>query len=239
MFPPGSREASQGSRQKQPDPGSEIMKKTAIVITVTTLLLALSLGCGGTRRTYTTYTVPPRVDLTQLDVIGVIEIDSSSKGELGTMATRRLTDEARRDQGLVRIVALGTEADALASVGKTSLDREALKELGRKHGLHTIMKGKLDVSDIRPNFSISSTLESGSITAKVIATMSVELVETASGASIWSTSSRAADSVGHIRVFNGGDFVLDAEDPERAYGQLVDRLVHEATHDFRVTYERR
>jgi len=213
------------------------MNKASVVI-LATCVLALSFGCRA-RRTYTTYTVPPRIDLTQLDTIGVIEIDSSSKGELGPLTTRRFTDEARRDQGLVRIIRLGTEADALASVGRTKLDRESLKALGRKHGVQTILIGKLDVSDIRPDVRISSVLESGSVTARVNATLAVELVETASGASIWSSSSRASDSVGQISVFSGGGVVFDADDPDRAYGSLVDKLVHDATWDFRVTYERR
>jgi hypothetical protein len=182
---------------------------------------------------------PPRIDLTQHDMIGVIEIDSSNKGELGPLATRRFTDEARRDQGLVRIVRLGTEADALASVGHSKLDRTSLQALGQKHGVQTILMGKLEVSDIKPDVSISSVFESGSVTAKVNATLAVELVETASGASIWSASSRASDSVGQVSVFSGGGVVFDAEDPDRAYGSLVDRLVHDATWDFRVTYERR
>ena len=213
------------------------MKKASILV-LTLLLLVVSNGCGP-RRTYQTYVVPPRIDLTQHDMIGVIEIDSSSKGELGPLTTRRFTDEARRDQGLVRIIRLGTEADALASVGRTKLDRESLKALGRKHGVQTILIGKLDVSDIRPDVRISSVLESGSVTARVNATLAVELVETASGASIWSSSSRASDSVGQISVFSGGGVVFDADDPDRAYGSLVDKLVHDATWDFRVTYERR
>lgn len=213
------------------------MKKILIPVALA-VLLVLASGCGA-RRTYQTYVVPPRVDLTQHDMIGVIEIDSSNKGELGPLTTRRFTDEARRDQGLVRIIRLGTEADALASVGRTKLDRESLKALGQKHGVQTILMGKLEVSDIKPNVSISSVFESGSVTAKVNASLAVELVETASGASIWSSSSRASDSVGQISIFSGGGVVFDAEDPDRAYGSLVDQLVHDATWDFRVTYERR
>lgn len=213
------------------------MKKTSVLVAIV-LMFVVGSGCGP-RRTYQTYVVPPRVDLTQHDMIGVIELNSSSKGELAPMTTRRFTDEARRDQGLVRIIRLGTEADALASVGRTRLDRESLKALGQKHGVQTILVGALEVSDIRPDVSISSVLESGSVTARVNATLDVELIETASGASIWNTSSRASDKVGQISIFSGGGVVFDADDPERAYGSLVDRLVRDATYDFRVTYERR
>jgi hypothetical protein len=65
------------------------------------------------------------------------------------------------------------------------------------------------------------------------------MIESASGASIWSASARASDSVGHVSVFRGGNVVFDAQDPERAYGELIDNLVSRATHDFHVTWERR
>jgi hypothetical protein len=37
-------------------------------------------------------------------------------------------------------------------------------------------------------------------------------------------------------VFGGGDFAFDADDPERAYGSLVDALVAHVTRDFRSTW---
>jgi hypothetical protein len=206
-----------------------------LILISATLALVVTLGCAARE----TYMVPPRIDLTRHEVIGVIEINSSSKGELGPLATRRFTDEARRDQDLVRIVAIGTEADALASVGSGRLDRDTLKAIGHKHGVQTILMGELTVSDIRPDIRIASTLDAGSLTGKVDATLAVQLIEASSGASIWSTSARATHGVGHISVFGGGDFVFDAEDPERAYGGLVDMLVSQATRDFRVTWARR
>ena len=210
------------------------MNKISVLV-LATLVLVGSFGCSA----HQTYMVPPRIDLTQHDVIGVIEINSSSKGELGPLATRRFTDQARRDQDLVRIVAIGTEADALASVGGSRLDRETLKAIGRKHGVQTILIGELTVSDIKPNVRISSVLDSGSVTATVNATLAVQMIEAASGASIWSASARASDSVGHISVFGGGNVVFDAQDPDQAYGGLIDSLVNRATYDFQITWERR
>ena len=72
------------------------MYKTSTLF-LAVLLLALTVGCAAKQ----TYRVPPRIDLTQHEMIGVIEINSSSEGELGPLATRRFTDEARRDQGVL------------------------------------------------------------------------------------------------------------------------------------------
>jgi hypothetical protein len=94
------------------------------------------------------------------------------------------------------------------------------------------------LSDIRPNASISGTLRSGSLTANVNALLKVELIESATGASLWSASARTTRTVGNISVFNGKNVTFDAEDPKQAYGELVDTLVAQVTRDFRATWVR-
>lgn len=193
-----------------------------------TLFLALSvmivagLGCGPK---YRTEWLPPRVDLTEHDVIAVIEFDSSSEGQLGSLATRRFTDLARRDQGMVRMKNVA---------GKPSTrDGNELQRVGEDYGAQTVLIGEVKVSDIRPNISIARSLASGKLTANVDAELTVDLVETESGASIWSASARASRTIGQISVFDGKRFTFDAEDPEQAYGDLIDALVVQVTHDFR------
>ena len=199
-------------------------------------MMALVAACAGSR--YETITISPRVDLTQHDTIGVIDFDTSSKGELGPLTTRRFTELARQDQGLVRMLSFGPEKKALRSVGERRLGADAYKALGTKHGVQTIVTGELTVSEVKPDVTLHS-LSSASVTGKVDATLAVELIEARTGASIWSSSARSTRSVGHISVYKGGVFVFDAEDPEGAYGDLVDSLVTQVTRDFRVSYERR
>ncbi len=45
--------------------------------------------------------------------------------------------------------------------------------------------------------------------------------------------------VGQVSILGGRDVVFDADEPERAYGELVDALVHRVTADFKVSWERR
>jgi len=202
------------------------------------LLAAAAVGCAGGRR-YETVRIPPRVDLTRHELIGMVEFDTSARGELGPLATRRFAESARRDQGLVRMVGMGSRDDALRSVGRDRWDVETVKALGREHDVQTILVGELQVSDVKPNVSIGTALRSGSLTAKVDATLNVELIETSTGASLWSRTARATTSVGHISVLGGKDVVFDAADPENAYGSLVDALVAQVTQDFHVSWERR
>jgi hypothetical protein len=199
------------------------------------LITAVMLGCA----TSQSVMVPPRIDLKQHEMIGVIEFDASSKGELGPLATRRFTEEARRDQGLVRMVGVGSETEAIRSVGGTSLGVETFKALGRAHDVQTILTGELTVSRVRPDLKLAPGLRSGRLSAQVEATLAVQLIEASTGASLWSSSATATSTLGQISVFKGGDFVFDADDPEKAYAPLVDALVSHVTQDFRVRWERR
>jgi hypothetical protein len=197
------------------------------------LVLAGVLGCAARQPTQLV-TVPPRIDLAPHQMIGVMEFESGSKGKLAELATRRFVEEARRDQGMLRMVDLGPRR-----MGQKSWTPASYRAVGVEHDVQTIFMGELSVSDVRPNFSIETVLRSGDITAQVDATLTVQLVETSTGASLWSASARAAKSLGHISVFRGREFVFDAEDPEAAYGVLVDALVEQVTSDFRATWVRR
>jgi hypothetical protein len=140
---------------------------------------------------------------------------------------------------VVRIVDLGTQAAALRSVGRDRMDPETIRALGEKHGVRTIFTGELTVSNVRPNVQILTSLRSGHVSAQVDATLAVQLIETATGASLWNTSADGTREVGQVSVFSGRKFAFDSDDPDRDYGDLVNALASEATRDFRVTWERR
>lgn len=204
----------------------------ARTVTIGMLLFSaiLSYGCGP--RTVVqeapAVLVPPRVDLAGLEQIGVVQFRASEGNGLGDLATQRFVESARRDQGLVRMVELGSSATADKDVA-----------LGRERGVRTVLAGELTVSKVRPKVRVASDLASGSVSMSLEATLAVRMIEVESGASIWSRSARATRSVGNVGVFGGKDVVFDAGDPEGAYAQLVDDLVAQVTGDFHARWERR
>jgi hypothetical protein len=195
------------------------------------LTIVAALGCSGKK-----VMVPPRIDLQQHEVLAIIEFSSSNEGKLGELATVRFMEEVRLDQGLVRIVELGPEEEALRQVDAERLDRAAYMALGEEHNVATIFTGDLEVSDIRPAVSISGDLRNLGAAADVDATLTVQMVEMASGASLWSRSASVTTRVGSVSLLGGRDVVFDADDPERAYGELVNALVELVTADFKVSW---
>ncbi len=208
--------------------------KRAFVMVAVVLVSVVTCGCGPRR---VRVMVPPRIDLKPHEVIGVVEFNCSSEDELGPFATGRFIEAMRQDQGMVRVVRLGTESDVLAAVDQSRLDAAAFQALGNKYGVQTIVTGDLTFSEVRPNVSIGHSLTHIGVSADVRATLAVQMVEAASGASLWSRSADATQRLGAAGFSTNKDVHLEVGDPEKAYGQLVDRLVYAVTPEFRVTGE--
>lgn len=203
------------------------------------LIVLVVAGCAARGPAPVRVMVPPQIDLAPHQTIGILQFSSSSKGELGPLATRRFTEAARRDQGLVRIVDLGPVDAALRSVGKSRLDPEAVVALAHKHGLKTLVAGDLNVSSVRPNVRVDALFKSGSLSAQVDASLTVQMFEAETGASVWNRSSNATTTVAHVSVYGMKEFAFDSSDPDAAYGGLVDSLVSQVTRPFQVTWARR
>jgi hypothetical protein len=204
-----------------------------VFLVVSLALIVSVVACG--RKVM----VPPRIDLTQHEIIGIIQFESDSKGDLAPLTTRKFTEAIRRDQEMIRIIDLGTEAEVLKEIGHDRLNKAAFQEIGEKYEVSTVFAGELLVSDVRPDISIALIFTAGmSVSAEVDATLDVQMVETETGASLWNTSVTKTEEIANVNVWEGGVFVFDAEDPEKAYGKLVHALVEDASRDFRVTWRR-
>jgi hypothetical protein len=200
------------------------------------LSLVLLSGCASnppTRRVW----VAPRVDLKPYETIGLVEFSSASRGGLAALATRRFAEAARRDQGMLRMVDVGSRQEALASVGRDLWNPESCRAIGRQHAVRTMFHGTLTLSRIRPTVQVSALLRSGQVSAHVDATLEVQLIESETGASIWSRSASATRTLGQVSVVGGRDYVFDADDPEGAYGDLVDFLVSQVARDLQGSWQ--
>jgi hypothetical protein len=207
--------------------------KRAVFIITSILVIMTIISCG--RKVM----VPPRIDLTQHEVIGIIEFKCDKRGDLAPFTTRKFTEAIRRDQEMIRIVDLGTEAEVLREIGHDKLNKSAFQAIGEEYEVETVFAGDLFISDVRPDISLELIFTAGmSVSAEVDATLEAQMVETESGASLWNTSSSSTREIGYVSVWEGGGFVFDAEDPERAYGKLVNTLVEYASQDFQVTWRR-
>jgi hypothetical protein len=191
------------------------------------LAAAVALLFTGCARVY----VPPAIDLKPQEVIGIIEFKSDAKGDLGGFVTQKFIESITQDQDL-RIVELGDEKAVLEAVGLTHLGPDAFEAIGEKYDINTVFTGVLNVSEATPSCGFGPGY--ASFEAKVNARLTARLVETGTGATVWSNSGREERTVAGVQKF-GSNFSFDAEDPEKAYGDLARHLCRKVTRDFRHT----
>lgn len=196
-------------------------------VTAAGMLMVAVQGC--TERVL----VPPRIDLKQHEVVGVIDFDCDSAGEFGPFLMDRFVGAVRRDQGVVRIMRLGSAFEVLEAVDRSQLDPAAFKAIGGHYGVKTIFTGRVTVSEVRPSVSVGHSLTSIGFSADVDAALAVEMVEAETGASLWSASASDRQHVAGARVFGDKSVAFDADDPENAYARLADNLAYAVTYDFR------
>ena len=183
-------------------------------------------GCGGPK-----ILVPPRVDLRPYGTLGMIELSSNAQGNLAPYTSQKILHSLQEAQPGTLVVELGTLQNALDSVGLNELDVEAIRALGSKYGVGGILTGNLKVGKVKPSINIASTLTTINVSAYVEALLSAKLVETNSGATVWTNAAQGRENVGSVSLM-GGNPVFNAKDPDKAYGQLVHQLVGYICDDF-------
>ena len=201
-----------------------------LCLSVVSVLLVL--GCGPK------VMVPPEIDLKEYESVGLIDFSSDAEGTLGKFVTQKFLEEISLSQKGARIIELGSMGEVLKSVQRDKMDPEAVQAIGQKHNLNSIIIGDLEVSDVKPSISLSSIISHMSVKAEVEASVTVKLLETEHGATVWTDSAQDKRNVAHVSIFSGGAVHFDAKDPEEAYGDLARSLVREVTEDLRISYKR-
>jgi hypothetical protein len=189
-------------------------------------------GCGSKR-----VLVPARVDLRPHGRLALVTFTiENAKGSLHTFATQRFSEAVLAAQPGIEILEVGAADSLIARVGESDFGPHAAKALGERHQVPVVFVGHLKVSDVKP----TAQLFGGGlprISAKVTVQLSVRLVSTTSGGSLWRSSFTATETVGQLGLAGGEPF-FSAQDPNEAYGQLVGYLVNQVTWDFRPTWQK-
>jgi len=203
-------------------------------VALAALIAAAGMGCGGTR-----VTVPPRVNLSGHQTIGIVEFSSNADGDMQKLATQKFIEMIQSSQPNVAVLELGNLNGVLHDVRRQDLDFTTVKAIGKRYDVGAVVIGTMQVTDVKPSISVTSVLSTMGVSADAEASLTVRLYDTASGATVWTDAARAKQNIAHASVSGEGPVSVGAHDPDSAYGKLVNGLVYEITRDFRVTYARR
>ena len=203
-----------------------------VKVSILIIVLFLISGCGPR------VMVPPEIDLTEYEVLGLIDFSSNMEGNHDEYATQKFIEAITENQKGIRIIELGSEDEILESLNQKKVNSKAVKVIGEQYNVKTVIIGDLNISDVKPKIDILSLVKSMSFSAEVKASLSVRLLETSDGATIWTCSAQDEADVAHVSILSGNLFSFNATNPDEAYGDLIDELVKDVTKDFRVTYRR-
>ena len=199
------------------------------------ILALLALFLGACAQPTVLVTVPPRVDLARYPTLGIVDFTSAPERALGERAARQLVEQVQAAQPGTRFIELGDRNTLLASVGSRQLDPRTLKKIGEKHGVAAVFIGELAYTEPMVDVKLTDlTKLEGGVRAEMKGEVSARLIETATGASVWSRSTDARRQIGGVRVsaeqgVSGG---MRGSDPREG---MLPALVYQLTHDFRPT----
>lgn len=210
-------------------------RNARMVILGSVLFSAAALGCAHK----ITVEIPPRIDLQSYQTIGIVEFSSNSTEPLNQAATQEFMSVIQGAQPGVRFLELGPADQVLKAVGRERLDPDAMKALGKKHGVSTIFTGSYDISNVKPKVRLGEDLSSVSASANVRISMVSKQWDAGTGATLWTLSRQGQWPVASIRKDSGSPVSFSMSLPEERYGQFITELVDAVTDDFQPHYERR
>lgn len=191
------------------------------------------VGCSSTKTIRVA--VPPHVDLRGYSAVGLVEFESDAGEEVQKLASQKFIESVQTAQPGTKFIELGPESQVLASTGRSGWDSSALRALKLSHGVDVVVVGKLDVEKAKPQVSLSTAWKKLSARSDVNVRLTARLLDTHTGATMWTDSAGLTTTIAQISVHNAGGS-LGARDPQAVYGEMADTLVWEVTDDFRTHY---
>jgi hypothetical protein len=179
------------------------------------------------------------MDLARYETIGMIEFTASGAKGLGGAASREFLATIQSAQPGTPILELGDQTRVLGAVDAEALDPETIRRIGQKYQVDAVVVGVLGAQEVKPRVSVGPSLEGLSASAEIEGVLDARIFETQSGATIWSTATRAKQSVAKVELSSAGVSGIGANDPNDARTRLVQCLVEQATGDFWPRWEKR
>ncbi|HUR95143.1 MAG TPA: hypothetical protein VMY76_11200 [Gemmatimonadales bacterium] len=179
--------------------------------------------------------VPARLSLQPYGRVALVTFAAEDANpDLSVLATQRFADELLASQSgieLMELTSADTALHALAAAGDATALAQAL---GREKHVPAVFLGQLKVSGVKPRGRISAA-GGLNVKASVSAELTVKLVSTSTGGTMWRSSSATDGTVGRLAMAGNLPSVA-VRDPNEAYGEMVGDLVRNVTRDLRPTW---
>ena len=178
--------------------------------------------------------VPPRLDLAPYGRVALVTFSSERQDpRLTQSATQRFAEALLATQSGIELLEVGAADSALRGLPPDVDGATLARALGRSRGVPAVFVGRLTMSEVKPRGRLG--VASVDMRAGVTAQLTVQLVSTKTGGTMWRSSANTSEELGHVGLGTGGAAVA-MRDPDEAYGEAVRNLVADVTRDLRPTW---
>jgi hypothetical protein len=182
---------------------------------------------------------PPAVDLGPLGPLGLITFSVvNAKGDLDEIATQSFLQHVTAAQR-VPVLEIGKLDAVFTKTGAKALDPAAAKAIGQSYEVKSFFHGDVRISKVKPQVDLNAMLGGSlAVRASYDIAVTVRLVSTETGATLWTRSAAQNGTVGMLTL--GADQVpyFGMTDKDQATIDLIRNLMHQLTWDFRPTERR-
>lgn len=178
--------------------------------------------------------VPARLDLVPYGRVALVTFVADQPNDgMSSLATQRFAEALLSSQSGVELLELSTADSALRTLPVNADAAAIAQALGKQKGVPAVFVGALKVSNVKPKGHISTS--GFNVRAGVSAELTVRLLSTSTGGTVWRSSALANGTVGRIDISDRLPSIA-VRDKEEAYGELVQQLIAEVTRDLRPTW---
>ena len=178
--------------------------------------------------------VPARLDLAPYGRIAVVAFSTDQQNSgMSALATQRFAEALLQSQSGIELLELGAADSSLKGFLANGDGAGLAQALGRDKDVPAVFVGQLKVSGVKPRGKLS--MSGVNVRAAVSAELTVRLLSTKTGGTVWRSSSIANGTVGRLSM-SGALPSIAMRDKEEAYGEVVSQLVTDVTRDLRPTW---
>jgi hypothetical protein len=156
---------------------------------------------------------------------------------LGADVTREFLAALQSAQPGTPVLELGDERILLSELGRQTLDPDAVRMLGERRHVDAVIVGTLESQRVSPKVALDAPSAWGSASADLEGALRVRILDTRSGATVWSTVARAKAQIAGLDMTPQGVSNIGTSGRVEAQQILVTRLVRNATGDFWARWE--
>jgi hypothetical protein len=178
--------------------------------------------------------VPARLDLAPYGRIALVTFSADQANRpLSKIATQRFAEALLQSQTGVELLELGAEDSSLMDIAARGDAAALAKALGKDKDVPAVFVGQLTMSKVKPQGRISAS--GVNLRAGVNAELTVQLLSTKTGGTMWRSSAAANGTLGRVAISDQLPSV-SVRDRDDTYAAVVRQLIADVTRDLRPTW---